>query len=112
VRSGAFCDALEKAARGSDCGGGTENLTRWVAWARAAADRIDPTRGSAALSAVDFDVGPRPKDLRPFLGDWSPHRPEREYRTDRDEQQLADIRTQATPWHPGMRGRSTWWRHR
>jgi hypothetical protein len=36
-----------------------------------------------------------------------PHRPQREYRYERDEQALADVRQQAKSWHHGMLGRRT-----
>jgi hypothetical protein len=101
-----FCAALEQAG-GEDHGGG---LVHWIAWGNALADRIDPTKGPAALHAISFDVELQPEDLRAFLGDWSPHRPQREYRTDADEKRLADIRSYAEAWHPGMRGRRNWWR--
>ncbi|GAA2637799.1 hypothetical protein GCM10010399_83770 [Dactylosporangium fulvum] len=103
----AFCTALEQAATNGDIND-SENVARWIAWGRAAADRIDPACGTPSLADVSFDVEPRPTDLRPFLGEWSPHRPQKEYRSERDEQALADTRHQAESWHHGMLGRRTW----
>jgi hypothetical protein len=104
----AFCDALEQAAPAAPVE--PENRTRWVDWARAAADGLDPTRGDQALAHIDFDIEPKPGDLRPFIGDWSPHEPHREYRSERDQQAIDNDRLQADTWHHGMRGRATWWR--
>lgn len=104
----AFCDALEQIASGELAT--SENRARWIEWARAAADRLDPTQGDRALAEIDFDIEPKPGDLRPFIGDWSPHEPRREYRSDRDQQAIDNTRLQADTWHHGMRGRATWWR--
>lgn len=104
----AFCDALEQAAPHETVD--SENRTRWIDWARAAADRLDPTRGERALADIDFDIEPKSGDLRPFIGDWSPIEPRREYRSERDQQAIDTTRLQADTWHHGMRGRATWWR--
>ncbi|MDW5330665.1 hypothetical protein [Plantactinospora sp. KLBMP9567] len=104
----AFCDALERAA--PDEPADSENRTRWITWARAAADRLDPTRGDQALAGIDFDIEPEPDDLRPFTGDWNPLQPYREYRSQRDQQVIDHARLQADTWHHGMRGRAAWWR--
>ncbi|WP_433530596.1 hypothetical protein ACQPYA_00090 [Micromonospora sp. CA-263727] len=69
-----------------------------------------PTRGDRSLADIDFDIEPKPSDLRPFIGDWSPHKPHREYRSERDQQAIDNTRHQADTWHHGMRGRATWWR--
>jgi hypothetical protein len=103
----AFCDALETAPDGAD---GSANRDRWIEWARAAADRLENTRGDGALAGIDFDIEPQPDDLRPFIGDWSPYQPRREYRSERDQQAIDTTRLQADTWHHGMRGRSNWWR--
>ncbi len=104
----AFCNALEQAApeKGTDL----ENRNRWIAWGRAAADRLDPTRGDRSLTDIEFDIEPKPGDLRPFIGDWSPHEPRREYRSEHDQQAIDAARLQVDGWHHGMRGRPTWWR--
>ncbi|KAB1156371.1 hypothetical protein F6X68_11945 [Micromonospora sp. AMSO12t] len=104
----AFCDALEHAAPDQLADSG--NHTRWIDWARAAADRLDPTQGERTLAEIGFDIEPKPGDLRPFIGDWSPTEPRREYRSERDQQAIDATRLQADAWHHGMRGRATWWR--
>jgi hypothetical protein len=106
----AFCTALEQTDQHAESDENSTNLAKWLAWAQDAADRIDPTCEQSSLAQISFDVEPRPDDLRPFLGDWSPHRPQTEFRTESDEKRLADIRLDAVTWHPGMRGRPTWWR--
>ncbi|WP_203837459.1 hypothetical protein [Winogradskya humida] len=72
----AFCDALEQASAGGAAGEG--ELTTWLAWARARADKIDPTVGTPAFTDADFTIEPSPEDLRPYLNGWSPDRPARE----------------------------------
>ncbi|WP_406073826.1 hypothetical protein [Micromonospora sp. NBC_01638] len=104
----AFCDALEVA--GPDRPNDLDNRARWIGWARAAADRLDPTCGDGALAGIEFDIAPQADDLRPFIGDWSPHQPHREYRSERDQQAIDVTRLQAATWHYGMRGRPSWWR--
>ncbi|MGC4865576.1 hypothetical protein ACLQ3B_09090 [Micromonospora sp. DT53] len=104
----AFCDALGQAAPEEPAE--SENRNRWIEWARDAADRLDPTQGDRALAGIGFDIEPKPGDLRPFIGDWSPHEPHREYRSERDQQAIDNARLQADTWHHGMRGRATWWR--
>jgi len=104
----AFCDALEQAV--PEAPADSQNHARWIMWARAAADHLDPCHGDRALANIDFDIEPKPGDLRPFIGDWSPHEPRREYRSERDQQAIANARAQADTWHHGMRGRATWWR--
>ncbi|MEU1604029.1 hypothetical protein [Micromonospora matsumotoense] len=104
----AFCDALEVA--GPDRPDDLDNHARWIGWARAAAARLDPTCGDGALASIDFDIEPKPDDLRPFIGDWSPYQPHREYRSERDQQAINATRLEADTWHHGMRGRPNWWR--
>lgn len=104
----AFCNALEQTCH-HDTTERAANLARWIAWARSAADQLYPVSGASALDYVNHDIEPTPEDLRPWLGEWSPHEPEREYRSERDEQNLAEIRHRAETWHPGMRGQRAWW---
>ncbi|MBB5153331.1 hypothetical protein [Saccharopolyspora phatthalungensis] len=48
---------------------------KWlVEWAEAYADEIDPLAGSVEAPE---DVEPKPEDLRPYLGRWSPYGPDR-----------------------------------
>lgn len=72
----AFCDALELASAGG--AGGKGELTTWLAWARARADKIDPTVGTPTFTDADSTIEPSPEDLRPYLNGWSPDRPARE----------------------------------
>ena len=69
----AFCDALEQAAAGQAANNG--ELAAWLTWARARADKIDPTVGTPTLTRIDFTIEPSPEDLRPHLNGWSPYRP-------------------------------------
>ncbi|WP_147376259.1 cell envelope integrity protein TolA [Micromonospora radicis] len=96
----AFCTALEQAAEGRTRAGGY--LASWVAWGRAAADRIDPTRNPRVLADINYNPEPGPDDLRPFLGDWSPHGPRKEHRPDHNRQAHAGIHRQAESWHHGL----------
>lgn len=59
----AFCDALEVA--GPDRPDDLDNRARWIGWARAAADRLDPTCGDGALAGIEFDIAPRPTTSGP-----------------------------------------------
>jgi hypothetical protein len=99
---------LEQAASQDTDQARADNRAHWIAWARAAADELDPT----ALADVDFDLELGPDDLRLYLGDWSPHEPRKEYRYEKDNDRLAELRQQSTGWHLGMRGRPAWWRMR
>jgi hypothetical protein len=105
----AFCDAIEQ-SNPADGETDPDNRDRWIAWARAAADEIDPTIGKNALVARAFDIEPSPNDLRPYIGDWSPDGPHREYRYGKDQERHAAARDAAAGWHHGMLGKPTWWR--
>jgi hypothetical protein len=50
---------------------------RWLAWIRAYADRIDPSRQPSGMPP-DRRIGP--DDLRPFLDGWSPYGPDHRHR--------------------------------
>lgn len=65
TRVRAYCDELEAAEN-------AEATAEWVAWARCYADRLDPRRRADLMPP---DVEPRPEDLKPFLGRWSPYGP-------------------------------------
>ena len=71
-RIGAFCDELERAAKHTDDARAAE-LREWAAWARAYADGGDPLQ---SRPLVPPDPDPRPEDLRPYLGRWSPYGPD------------------------------------
>lgn len=100
-----FCDALERSA-----GDISEDLRSWIAWGRATAASIDPTGDLASLAEVPFKHDPSPDELRPYLDDWSPHRPEKEWHTPRVETNAPATSEDYRPWHPGLRGRAQWWR--
>ncbi|MFG1953918.1 hypothetical protein [Micromonospora sp. NPDC048830] len=105
-----FCTALEASASSSE--GAGQNLDQWVAWARDKADRLDPTINPAVLAEVDFDIEPRPRDLEPFMGEWSATRPEKAYHPEATRNQYADILAYEKTWHHGMRGNPQAWRWR
>lgn len=44
------------------------------------ADRLDLTRNPEGVTDTPFEAEPEPSQLRPFLGDWSPHEPHKEHR--------------------------------
>ncbi|MCX4387364.1 hypothetical protein OG777_10510 [Micromonospora peucetia] len=105
-----FCTALEASA--PEGAGAGQNLDRWVTWARTEADRLDPTINPAALAEVDFDIEPRPRDLAPFMGEWSATKPEKAYRSEETRNQYADILAYEKTWHHGMRGNPQAWHWR
>ncbi|KPM56415.1 hypothetical protein ACG83_00120 [Frankia sp. R43] len=94
----AFADALDQAPRRGLGQARARNRERWIAWARAAADQLDPT----IRADFDFDAKPTPDDLRLHLNGWSPHEPEQETRWERDDERLAVLRCQAESWYLGM----------
>ena len=108
----AFCADLEAALAADIYPDKSANVKRWIAWAEAQAQRLDPVIGPVALADLDFDVNPGPDDLRPFLGKWSPHLAQTEYRSDSDEKRFEDVRSYSRDWHHGMRGKPTWWRRK
>lgn len=105
----AFCDALRE--RTEALPDSRDALSSWIDWGRSMADSIDPVRDPKDLTADEFDRAPTPDELRPYLGEWSPHRPEKEYRAPYaapTPQVNADSYRHQT-WHPGLRGRARWW---
>jgi hypothetical protein len=101
-----FCEALE-GALATDPYSDTENVRRWIAWAREQADDLDPTQHLDRLNAIDFEVVPADDDLRPFMEGWSPSGPQKDY----SAPPPADPQPpQRSPWHPGLRGKPSWWR--
>ncbi|WP_091063131.1 hypothetical protein [Micromonospora humi] len=105
-----FCTALEASASSNDVAG--QNLEQWVAWARGKADGLDPTVNPAVLAEVDFDIKPRPRDLEPFMGEWSATRPEKAYHSEATRNQYAEILAYEKTWHHGIRGNPQAWRWR
>ncbi|MFG1997597.1 hypothetical protein ACGFNU_00435 [Spirillospora sp. NPDC048911] len=73
----ALCGELEVVAAETDDPERMAELRRWIPWALGVADRLDPTRNPSVLS--EFEFIPDADDLRPYLGDWSPKGPYREY---------------------------------
>jgi hypothetical protein len=68
----AYAAAITQAATS----GMTDELLRWVDWITAYADRVDPL---LPLPEPPPPAEPRGDDLRPYLGRWSPHGPDRAY---------------------------------
>jgi hypothetical protein len=107
-----FCARLADSNASADGQGMPDgNLAAWIAWGRAQAEKLHPSEGPPPLSGVDFDAEPRPKELRPYMGKWSPDRPEHEYRSPDTQHALEASRSSPTQWHHGMIGRPSWWRH-
>ncbi|MGV9918354.1 PE-PGRS family protein [Streptomyces cellulosae] len=108
----AFCAALEESAAADSDPVRIERLAQWVRWGRVRAEAIDPTRGPAGFGAEEFDIDPDPEALRPFLGKWSPYRPEEEFRYSPPPSQSQPVTE--TPrdegWRYGRQGRAQWWR--
>lgn len=84
-------------------------LRTWLTWARAAADDLDPTRHPERLDDSSFDVSVTHDDIRPYMKGWHTDRPDKDYRADRNAA-TSDL-PEPRPWHLGMRGKNTWWRH-
>lgn len=64
----AYCDAVEQRHRESAAEGST---AEWLALARQHADRLQQ------LPAMPANPEPTPERLKPYLGNWSPHGPQR-----------------------------------
>ncbi|MFF3271696.1 PE-PGRS family protein [Streptomyces chrestomyceticus] len=119
-----FCAALDEAASASDDAPEAERLREWSAWGKAEADRLDPTVRGRGLASSNFHAKPTGDQLRPFLGGWHPHRPEKEEPPKKEEAQAeaTPAKPAPDPWHGftderldqgwryGRRGRAQWWR--
>lgn len=104
-----LCRMLEDAAA-SQPSEIAAKVQSWIEWALQAAESMDPARDLIQLVDANFDKEPTPEELRPYLGDWSPFRPEKEYRP-RAEAGAEPVRYENyQSWHPGLRGRAQWWR--
>lgn len=66
----AYCDAVE-ARYPPDR---NPKAADWIGWARCHIERIDPLAKEPSMPADPENV--RGEDLRPYLGHWSPYRPE------------------------------------
>lgn len=84
------------------------SLSEWLEWARARADAMDPVTNLEHLDDDVFNAEPSADDLRPHMEGWDPSAPHKDY--SRPEQRPAHV-PQLRPWHPGMQGRPSWWRH-
>ncbi|MBP2322654.1 hypothetical protein JOF56_003039 [Kibdelosporangium banguiense] len=71
ARIRAYCDALQAAQADAN-----SDVTAWIEWARTYADRIDPLRRHTFQPGISE---PRPQDLKPYLGRWSPYGPDARY---------------------------------
>ncbi|MFB9963894.1 hypothetical protein [Sinosporangium siamense] len=104
-----FSEALEKAAASVDTADEAANLRQWIAWAQSMARQLDPTTAPGGLAALRFDAEPEADDLRPYLGDWSPHGPYQEYRYQRVDPP-ASVAGRRENWRYGRPARGQWWR--
>lgn len=104
-----FCTALAQiGTEGVDPAG----LDGWIAWANAWADKIDPLHHPSDFAGL-FDPEPSPDDLRPHLGEWSPFRPEKEYRPASSPERRptsASYASEVPTWILARQGRFPWWR--
>ncbi|NYH53213.1 hypothetical protein HNR06_002802 [Nocardiopsis arvandica] len=75
-----FCRELEEEAGGCADPEHAERLRQWAQWGEETARSWDPGRSDSGLRSQSFDAAPTPDEPRPFVGDWSPHGPYREYR--------------------------------
>ncbi|SEL58870.1 hypothetical protein SAMN05414137_11099 [Streptacidiphilus jiangxiensis] len=72
----AYCSALEarlSQPQAGDDASAMESARQWLAWARAHVLALDPLQG---LPTMPEARKVKPEDLKPFLGEWSPHGPE------------------------------------
>jgi hypothetical protein len=101
----AFCGELEAVADTGDAG----HLRDWIAWARQSADELDAAAQAARLNDLEFDVLVTTDDIEPYMEGWSTKGPHKAstYSTQPPRQPTVP---QSSPWHPGMRGRASWWR--
>lgn len=107
-----FADQLEAAATAQEALDHRPRLNQWLEWARARADEIDPVTNLENLDDSVFDAEPSADNMRPHMEGWDPSAPHTEYGASyrKAEQQPPHI-PQPRPWHPGMRGKPSWWRH-
>ncbi|CEI30606.1 hypothetical protein [Propionibacterium freudenreichii] len=107
-----FADQLEAAAIAQETLDHRPRLNQWLEWARARADEIDPVTNLENLDDSVFDAEPSANDLRPHMEGWDPSAPHQDYSAAyrRTKQQPSYV-PQPRLWHPGMRGKPSWWRH-
>ncbi|HMQ66886.1 MAG TPA: hypothetical protein PJ992_11385 [Arachnia sp.] len=104
-----FAEQLETAASARGALGERPRLREWLDWARTRADETDPITNLEQLDDDVFDAEPSADDLRPHMEGWDPYAPRKDYSWAEQQPPRAP---QPQPWHPGMQGRPTWWRHR
>ena len=68
-----YCDALDALGLNEAEPVRAAELDSWSRWAREYAAARDPLN---RLSLVPRDPDPRPEELAPFLGPWSPYGPD------------------------------------
>lgn len=108
----AFANQLETEATKQNLLTQRPQLQEWLQWARTRADEMDPIANLEHLDDDVFDAEPSADDLRPYMEGWNPSAPHKDYSTqyDRREHQSANVQ-KPKPWHPGMKGQPSWWRH-
>ncbi len=108
----AFAEQLEAAATSQGLLESRPMLQEWLEWARTRADGMDPVTNLEHLDDDVFNAEPSEDELRPHMDGWDPSAPHKDYSASysRPEQRPAHV-PQPRPWHPGMQGRPSWWRH-
>lgn len=82
-------------------------IARWVTWARAQADHMDPLLTPSVLTEVSFDIEPTAETLHRYLRNEK--RGERETRPEEPIEVRYDV-LYPSAWRWGRPGRSQWWR--
>jgi hypothetical protein len=108
----AFAARLEAAATSQGLLESRPKLREWLDWARSRADVMDPVTNLEHLDDDVFNAEPSADDLRPHMDGWDPSAPHKDYSASysKPEQRPTHV-PQPQPWHPGMLGRPSWWRH-
>lgn len=107
-----LADHLEVVASSKDQLEARPRLREWLDWARTRAAAIDPVTNLEQLNDAVFDIEPSADDLRPHMEGWDPSAPHKAYTSTYGAvQQPSPYVPQPRPWHPGMQGKPSWWRH-
>lgn len=99
-----ICNVLDGTAATADNSNDPDsaaNLRNWCVVGRELADRLDPTKGPAALTHIAFDIEPGADDLRTFLGGWSPDGQHQDYKR-KSVEQLELSKPWPADWDLGM----------
>ncbi|MFI6505685.1 hypothetical protein [Nonomuraea typhae] len=100
-----FCLDLERAAVATPAQEAA--IARWVTWARAQANHMDPLQTPTILTDANFDIEPTPAALRRHQGEEN--QPERELRPGGPSSvRYNDLHPSAWRWE--RPGRFQWWR--